>query len=218
MTSHRLPGKAMMPVAGMASVLLSCKRASRGGMDIVVATSTDPEDDILAQTLEINGVSVFRGSLDDVLGRVVMAAADMPEDSIIIRLTGDNLFPDADFVGALIGHFHKTGRQYINARPEECGLPYGMCGEVVSLAAFRQAANQATAPEDRGEFVTPWIKRNCGVPEAPDIGLHKDLKHLRCTIDTLDDYRRVSDVFARVNDPVNCSWRELCRVLDEVSG
>ena len=69
MGSSRLPGKALRPILGMPMTLRQIERVQRAGTidQLVVATSTDPDDDILASTVEDAGVTVRRGPLDDVL-------------------------------------------------------------------------------------------------------------------------------------------------------
>jgi len=68
MGSTRLPGKVLLPLAGrevLAHVLdrlAVCETID----DVVVATSDQPSDDVLAQWCDRRGVPVFRGSLDDV--------------------------------------------------------------------------------------------------------------------------------------------------------
>ena len=64
--------------------LKECREITR----LVLATSTDPTDDELAQTVEAAGHDVYRGSLDDVLGRYYHCAQRyMPTH--VVRLTGD---------------------------------------------------------------------------------------------------------------------------------
>src|SRR5438128_1829377 len=76
MASSRLPGKSMMPLAGVPLVQRVVERLRRARTldDIVVATSTSPADDVLARHLRSIGVTVFRGSEQDVLARILGAA------------------------------------------------------------------------------------------------------------------------------------------------
>ena len=58
---------------------------------LVTATSSEASDDPLAETLEAAGVEVFRGPLDDVLGRFAGAVAGLDDDDRMLRLTADHL-------------------------------------------------------------------------------------------------------------------------------
>ena len=218
MTSSRLPGKALLPVGGVPSVPLAALRAKRTGLDTVVATSEMAEDDALAAALEERGVAVARGSLDDVLSRYVLAAEGVPDDGVVIRLTGDNTFPDGNFVEELLRYYRDLGVDYVTSVAPDSLLPYGMCCEVMTARVLREADAQATLSEDRGECVTPWIIREYGKPKTTNMGMEADMSGLRCTLDTQEDYERISRVFARVEDPVNAPWRRLCDILYALEG
>ena len=71
MSSTRLPGKVLRPLAGAPMVLRQVERIRRARRidELVVAVSTDRTDDVLAEILEHNGLPVFRGPLHDVLAR-----------------------------------------------------------------------------------------------------------------------------------------------------
>src|SRR5579864_8401602 len=88
MSSIRLPGKALLPVAGYPSAVLAALRAGNLGDEVVVATSNHSSDDSLAAQLSSHNIRVFRGPLDDVLGRYYLAVATLPDDCIVVRLTG----------------------------------------------------------------------------------------------------------------------------------
>lgn len=92
-TSSRLPGKALLPVAGFPSVVLCALRAANWNIPVTVATSTDPTDDIIQSVLQVKGINVCRGSLDDVLDRYIYASRDMDNEDFVVRFTADNMFP-----------------------------------------------------------------------------------------------------------------------------
>ncbi|MFM8375015.1 MAG: cytidylyltransferase domain-containing protein, partial [Phenylobacterium sp.] len=91
MSSSRLPGKVLKPLLGQPMILRQVERLRRcRELDrIVVATSLDPSDDILAETLAEAGLETVRGPLDDVLGRFVLAADQLGLEGDIVRLTAD---------------------------------------------------------------------------------------------------------------------------------
>ena len=93
MSSSRLPGKAMMPIAGIPMVILAALRAGNQGHEVLVATSDATSDDAIADACETRGVRVVRGPLDDVLGRFLIASEDLDDADIVVRLTADNVVP-----------------------------------------------------------------------------------------------------------------------------
>ncbi len=212
-TSSRLPGKVLLPICGLPIVVLAARRAGRDGAETVVATSTDPSDDRLARTLRGHGLRHLRGPLDDVLARYVAATADLDDHDICVRLTSDNVFPDGDFVTRLVDAAERSAAGYAGFSGGVEGLPYGLAGEALRVGLLRKADKNTDDPYDR-EHVTPWVIRHCGrnVPAMPRIaGL--DLAHLRCTVDTLDDYRNIAAAMAGLADPILEPWQDLCRRL-----
>jgi spore coat polysaccharide biosynthesis protein SpsF len=210
-TSTRLPAKALLPLAGMPSSILAAKRAMRDGLDLVFATSTDPTDDLLAATAAAAGLKVFRGSKDDVLGRYAAATADMADDDVIIRITGDDPVPDADFLRALVASRARRGIEMLFSMSPADGLPHGVAAQAFSVRALRDADKNAILAFER-EHVGPWLVKNLTSAVFDDYaGL--DLGHLRCTLDTLDDYFTLQTLFAGVADPIGMPWRALVEKL-----
>lgn len=206
LSSTRLPGKAMLDVAGMPLIELVARRASRGGHDVVLATSNEPYDERIARRVEAAGIRVVRGSLHDVLGRFGAASADLNPDDRVVRLTGDNPLVDGDLVDELLVAMDRSGHRYGRVDIEQ--VPEGLGAEAFTVADLRQACARAQTPYDR-EHVTPWLRRTLGellfVPE----GAPTDLLAHRTTVDTLADYVRVAALFDEVPDPVAAPWREL---------
>lgn len=215
-TSSRLPGKALLPVAGYASAILAALRAANSGSETVLATSDDASDNELAQQAERQGLTVFRGPLHDVLARYYFASASLSEDATVIRLTADNLVPDGSFVEELAQAFAEAGVDYLSTNAS--GLPYGLHGEVFSVAALRRAYREATRPFDR-EHVGPWIVRNwrSASYNPPSLG-GSDFSQLRCTIDDQEDYERILRLFESIGDPVNVGWGDLLHKLSGLPG
>ena len=90
MTSSRLPGKVMLNIAGkqMLQLMLDQVRKAKSLDDVVVATTTDPSDDILEQFCQERNIPYHRGNLQDVLDRFYQAANKFRAD-VIVRLTAD---------------------------------------------------------------------------------------------------------------------------------
>lgn len=213
MSSTRLPGKVLLPVCGVPIVVLAAQRAARDGAETVVATSDDPSDDLVSETLGNHQIRHVRGSLDDVLKRFVIATADLDGNDICVRLTADNVFPDSDFVSRLVDALVTSGHGYVGFSGGVGGLPYGLAGEAVWVRLLREA-DKATALSYDREHVTPWVIRQYGRGEVAMPRLeHVDLSNLRCTIDTMDDYRRVSSALSGIANPIAAPWEALCRQL-----
>jgi spore coat polysaccharide biosynthesis protein SpsF len=216
--STRLPGKALLPVAGCPSAVLAALRAANQGHQLLVATSDDASDDELVQTFRHHGFEVFRGPLNDVLGRYYLATSDLAGDDIVIRLTGDNVLPDGGFVEELTSAFLRSRLDYLGVSSPQSRLPHGLSGEAFSVDVLRKAHAAANSTYDR-EHVGPWMARNCCVGSYSPLCLKQsDYSHLRCTIDDEEDYRRIVRLFSEVDDPVHAGWLELTEELSSLPG
>lgn len=210
--SSRLPGKALLPIRGWPVAVLAALRAARSGFDVTIATTTDPSDDALAGFSASTGLHVVRGSVDDVFQRFIEATADLSDSDIAIRLTGDNLLPDADFCARLAEDLDASESDLVGTRWPESGLPYGLAGEAFRVSALRAGARTTLSNYEK-EHVTPWIWRNR--PTRVFSGLLKghELANRRCTIDNFTDFARIRDLFDRVEDPISEPWHALVERL-----
>lgn len=212
MSSSRLPGKALLPVSSFPSVVLCAKRAGNTGLDVCVATSVAESDDVLCEALAMHGISHVRGPLDDVFSRYLMATEGLPDDTVIVRLTADNMFPDGAFVEYLVDRMISRERKYISAASPQSGLPYGVATEAFTLGALRSCNDRSELTAFDREHVTPSIRHKYGTETISFDDLPK-WSHLRCTMDSFTDYQRILSVFKDVGDPVGVGWMALCKIL-----
>jgi spore coat polysaccharide biosynthesis protein SpsF len=206
LSSSRLPGKAMLTVAGMPLIELVARRVANTGHEVVVATSEEHFDDHIADHLASVGIPVFRGPLDDVLGRFVAATADLDDGDAVVRMTGDNPVADGLLVDELAAATAASGHTY--GRVDIDQVPEGIGCEVFTAATIREAHATTTDGYDR-EHVTPWLRRTFGeLLWAPE-GIPTDVHAYRATVDSLADYDRVARLFRAQADPVGVSFRVL---------
>ena len=103
MGSSRLPGKVMLPLAGIPIIKIIHERVKQSRLVnmIVIATSENPKDDRLVEYCQNENMLVFRGSEDDVFGRV-LECAEFCEADIIVEITADCPLVDPFHVDTLI--------------------------------------------------------------------------------------------------------------------
>ena len=171
LSSSRLPGKALLTIAGMPLVELVARRASRSGHEVVVATSEEQDDGRIAEHLRSVGMPVVRGPLDDVLGRFVLATADLDPADRVVRLTGDNPVADADLVDELLAAVDASGHTY--GRVDIDRVPEGLGAEVFSVGALRLAADAChgvVRPRARHPLAAAGARRAALRPERACAG------------------------------------------------
>jgi spore coat polysaccharide biosynthesis protein SpsF len=111
--SSRLPAKVLKPILGRPMLARQIERIRQSRLidEIVIATSRAPENDALDALARELGVACFRGSEDDVLGRVV-GALEAAGAGLHVEFQGDNPMPDATLVDAVIGFYLKHADDY----------------------------------------------------------------------------------------------------------
>lgn len=212
-TSSRLPAKVLLPINGIPVVILAAKRAANKGLHVIVVTSDEPSDDALAEIAISYGINVFRGSLDNVLGRIVLALEAFHDDTRVFRLTADNVFPDGALLEEIEKDFATRSLNYLCCNGVASGVPYGMSVELMKLEVLREADKSVVTQYDR-EHVTPYIVRKYG---AEFFEKYKELGKgcFRCTIDCYDDYAVAQSVFKNIDNPISISSLKLIDRLEE---
>ena len=103
MGSSRLPGKSLMDLAGrpLLERVIQQVKGSKFLDDVIVATSTQSEDDAIEKFCSSNNFKVFRGAKDDVLSRY-LGAALFARAEIILRITGDCPLQSPDTIDEIL--------------------------------------------------------------------------------------------------------------------
>lgn len=201
MGSARLPGKSLAPIGGRSLLARVVERLlHQGELPIVLATTTLLEDDMLCEEADRLGVTVVRGSADDVLGRYAFAASLLGAPAIV-RATADNPAVDLDAPLRTLDILLRSGADYV----VDYGLPLGGTVEAMTTAALVRAAALATEPYDR-EHVTPFVRRD-GRSRAIDALAPTALRRpdLRFTVDTADDLDYMRRIYHEAG-PAESPW------------
>ncbi len=219
MGSTRLPGKVLMPL-GDATVLAQVVRRTRRSRllrEVLVATTTLPEDDAIVAACGRLGVPVVRGPVDDVLARYAAATRRLDGDAVL-RITSDCPLIDAGVIDEMLAQHAAllaagTRCDYLSNTLER-SYPRGLDAELVRSAALLQADAEATAPHER-EHVTPFLYQH---PER--FALHGwraplDASEQRWTLDTPQDYRLLATIYAALGTAaVDTPWREVLALVN----
>lgn len=192
MGSTRLPGKILKKVNGKPLLLHQINRLNRSQIidQLVIATTTEQQDNIIEQFCREHEILYYRGSENDVLARYYEASEKFGGD-VIVRLTSDCPIIDPVVVDATIQYYldHKDMYDYVSNTIERT-YPRGLDTEVFSKKALNTAYLEACLSRDR-EHVTSYIYTN---PKQFYIGSfkgNKDYSRYRWTVDTNEDFQLV---------------------------
>jgi spore coat polysaccharide biosynthesis protein SpsF len=193
MSSSRFPGKVLADLAGQPMIAFMIERVRRSvSLDgLAVVTSTDDSDDPLVAVLDELDVRVFRGSLDDVLGRYA-AAADMYDADVVVRLTGDCPLVDPAVIDTVVAARAAADADYAsNIDPPT--FADGLDVECFTRQTMQRAeAAAATGPER--EHVTLWMRTDVAGLRRINVVNAIDTSPLRLTVDYPDDLEFVRSI------------------------
>lgn len=200
MGSTRLPGKVLRPLAGQPMLARICERvaAARTVDRVVLATTTTPQDDALADWAAGAGITCVRGSETDVLGRYAQAARAV-DAAVIVRITADDPFKDPEVLDRVVDLFRATGADFA-CNNDPPSFPEGLDIEVLSRAALEAADREATDAYDR-EHVTPFHYRHADRFRRANLAHDPDLSGWRWTVDTPADFALAEAVCQALDRP-----------------
>ncbi len=216
MTSTRFPGKVLAELDGqpMLSYMLKRVLRSKSLAQVVVATTTNDTDAPIIDLCDNLGVRTYRGDEFDVLGRYA-AASEMVDADILVRLTADCPLMDPLLIDHAVNLFQASEYDYLS-NAIELTYPDGLDIEVFAKSALVKAHREATLPFHR-EHVTPYMRSGVytdiptGEFRTGTFSAQADFSHLRWTVDTSDDLRRIRALVRQLPD--NYGWMDALSVL-----
>lgn len=195
MTSSRLPGKVLMPIMGKPMLAYLIERLKRSRVDeIVVATTDRPTDDLIEQMATNLGVGCFRGSEEDVLGRVLLAAKSVGAD-VIVEITGDCPLIDPDIVDQVLDVYLSQQVDYASNTLKRT-YPRGLDVQVFSTNLLDEVNILTSDPIDH-EHVSLYIYEHPEKYRLANLesGLSPAQANLRLTVDTIEDFSLIESVY-----------------------
>ena len=197
MTSTRLPGKVLMEAGGkpLLGILIERLQRAPGLDDIVLATTTNATDDAVAELGRAMGVGVFRGSENDVLGRVCGALRTAHAD-ICVQVTGDCPLIDPQIVGEAIREFLKTKDRhpYVSNSDPHRSVPAGLDVQVFFADTLYRLEAETAEPMDREHVSYGFYRLESGGRWNPRFIIHPGCagsEDLLVTLDYAEDYTMI---------------------------
>lgn len=196
MSSTRLPGKVLMPLAGEPALkrLVDRMRQSRYLDEIVIATTINPNDEKIVNFCRVNNIKFHRGSEEDVLKRILEAAKSVNAD-LMVQITGDCPLIDAKYIDMALEVFAEGGYDYVsNALVPS--FPDGFNVQVYPVSVLEEVDKLTEDPIDR-------VHGSHYIYKHPEKFRLKNIKaegkmywpDLRVTLDEADDYELINSIF-----------------------
>lgn len=204
MGSTRLPGKILKKLNGKTLLEYQLERVQRSALidEIIVATTVKESDDAIVTLCNQLGVSIYRGSEDDVLSRYYEAAIQYKAD-IIVRLTSDCPLIDHIVMDEVIQLYLDCLEEvdYVSNALKRT-FPRGLDTEVFSISALKRAYIEAFLPQDR-EHVTAYLYMNPDEFRLANLECKQNWGKHRWTVDTEEDFELIKRIVERLylNNP-----------------
>jgi spore coat polysaccharide biosynthesis protein SpsF len=237
MAASRLPDKVLLEIEGepmLAWVLQRTRMAETIGQ-VVVATTRDQTDDVIAEFCAERGYACARGSAMDVLDRYYQTAAQF-NARVIVRITADCPLIDPDLIDETVKALLDEKMDFAaNRLPPPWGrtYPIGLDVEVFTFAALERAWAEAKKTRQR-EHVTPYFyeevnpeslcfdprKNRHAVGNSPRrfkvLLLHHDQDYgdLRWTVDTPQDLELVRQVISQLTNRSDFTWLDVLDIFE----
>jgi spore coat polysaccharide biosynthesis protein SpsF len=216
MGSTRLPGKTMTPILGKPIIqhVIERVRRCRRVDEIVIATTINPEDDQIEIFCKKLGVSVFRGSQNDVLDRFCRAAEKHNANQIVRFTCDDPLIDPTNFDDMILAQIRvEADLTYTKDMP--WGTGPGNC--VISAKSLKQSCRDSVGKEPRyREHADEYILDHPETFKIQALECDPDLKRdYRLTVDTSEDLRFMTRIYERLyREAEIVDLREVVRLLD----
>lgn len=242
LSSSRLPGKVLLDIGGQPMLTRVVERARRAKLvdQVVVATTFDYRDDVLADYCVAHKYPTFRGSQFDVLDRFYQAAQTY-EGDVVVRLTADCPLIDPQIIDETIRAFF--GQKDIESYPTidkdaqsaqdtfrldkaydfaanrlpppwKRTYPIGLDVEVCSFNGLEHAWKEADQPHQR-EHVMPYFYETPGRFKTFILNHSPDYGFYRWTVDTPEDLALAREIYSRFNNRDVFSWQEVLALVEK---
>lgn len=220
MSSSRLPGKILLHVLDKPLLLRMIERVQNSKLagQIVIATSTNSDDDKIEKLCKENNLVCFRGHLTDLLDRHYLLGKKFCADAVV-KIPSDCPLIDPKIIDKVLQFYIDNSESYdfvSNLHPAT--YPDGNDVEVMSYQALEKAWHEAKKDYER-EHTTPYFWENPNKFRIANItwesGLDYSTSH-RWTIDYEEDYQFIKKVFEELY-PLNPNFgfNDILNLIEE---
>lgn len=197
--STRLPGKILKKICGKSVLILQLERilAARTPFHLIVATTTESQDDPIVEICEDNDIECFRGHPTDLLDRHYRVALKSGAEAVV-KIPSDCPLIDPAVIDKVLNFYlENQGTLDFVSNLHPATFPDGNDVEIMPFEILEIAQTEAKKDFER-EHTTPFIwdnpKRFRIGNVVMDNGLNLSMTH-RFTIDYLEDYEFIKAVY-----------------------
>ena len=198
MNSTRLPGKVLMNIDGKFPALFYTVEQLKNSKlleKIVIATSSNQEDNDIEKFCREYSIKCFRGSLENVLDRYYQCAKEFGITTIV-RIPADKPLIDPEIVDEVIQKFKENSFDCVtNFQPST--IPSGTEVEIFSFSALETAWKNTSSAFNK-EHVTPYIYKNKEQFKIFNVVNKEDLSNFRWALDYKEDLELIRKIVMKI--------------------
>lgn len=189
--STRLPKKVLMDLNGRPMLMHPVERARASSRvdHVAVAMTTDPTDDPLEAYCDEAAIASYRGSVDDLVGRL-LGAAHASHADVIVRIWGDCPMVDPKVIDQAVEALVDRGADFAtNGLLAGRTYPVGLDIEVYRVSLLERIAAETDHPFLR-EVPIEFVREHASDLQVEFLTHDEDLSDVHLTVDYPEDLER----------------------------
>jgi spore coat polysaccharide biosynthesis protein SpsF len=202
MSSARLPSKALRDVGGrpLLARVIDRLRIAADNLDcaMIVATSTEADDDAIADLATTEHAEIYRGPLDDVAARTLAAARTFGLDTIV-RISGDSPFISPSVIATAV-NISKSDVPDLTTNVYPRTFPRGMSVEVIKTETLRKILEAPVSDLEREHVTKAFYDRPDDFSITNFTSPHGDLSAINLTVDTANDLEKARWIVGKLGN------------------
>lgn len=212
MKSTRLPKKLTLKINDKEIIRHMIDRLKESDIldEIIICTSTNPQDQILAQIAEEENIQCFLGDEDDVIQRLYDASLKFNLD-YALNITADCPLVSIEYINKIVDTYRESNADFIRT----LDLPHGFFSYGIKIDAMKKVCEikKSKDTEVWGRYIT-----DTGLFKVVDIDIPPELqrKDYRLTLDYPEDFEFFKKIYSHFGaDTYKTSMYDIIRYLDE---
>lgn len=205
MGSSRVPGKAMLDLAGQPLIwhMIDRMRRVKGVGPIVLATTTDPRNEPMIALAQSEGLRVFRhDDENDLAGRVAGAIRGVPGE-FVLKTGGDCPLIDPAVLQRMVDTARAEGDADFVSNRVKWSYPLGLSADVMSRKAIEWCDAHLKKDEER-ELFAVYVRDHPAQFKVVGIVNDVNLSHYGWTVDEPSDVVFMQQLFDDLYVPGKC--------------
>lgn len=205
MGSSRVPGKAMLELAGRPLIwhMIDRMRRVRGVDPLVLATTADPRNEPMIELAQAEGLRIFRhDDENDLAGRIAGAIQGLPGE-YVLKTGGDCPLIDPAVLQRMVDTTRAEGDADFVSNRVKWSYPLGLSADVMSRKAIEWCNANLTRPQER-ELFAVYVRDHPAQFKVVGIVNDVNLSYHGWTVDEPFDVVFMQQVFDDLYVPGQC--------------